>query len=222
MTVTFEQTDPFYVVDLTGEQPIVSGELKVSGFSEYLHPIDSEETLLLAIGHDADETGNILGYQISLFNASDASEPTLVNRLVVENDENTWSSSSASWDERAFRFLPLGEAMGKLIVPMSIYTYQEFDTDTGALLETPISKNFEGFSIFNVANGEITKDFDIDHSLEIPYDESCNFMYDWLPERSFVFDGNVVTMKKHTVISTSLTTGNTLWTVPINASWTGC
>jgi hypothetical protein len=220
--VTFEQTDPFYVVDLSGEQPVVSGELKVSGFSEYLHPIDGEEKLLLAIGSDADETGTILGYQISLFDATDASLPTLVDRLVVENDVDTWSSSSASWDERAFRFLPLGDAMGKVIIPMSIYTYQEYDEDTGLLLETPISTNYEGFSVFNVENGQITKDFDIDHSFEIPYNESCTQWYDWLPERSFVFDGNVVTMKKYTIISTSLSTGETLWTVPLNSTLIGC
>ena len=125
-------------------------------------------------------------------------------------------------DERAFRFLPLGDAMGKLIVPMSIYSYQEFDEVTGEPLETPISQNFEGFSVFNVENGVITKDFDIDHSYEIPYDETCMQWYEWLPERSFVFDGNVVTMKKYTVISTSLSTGETLWTVPITASMSGC
>lgn len=220
--VTFEQTDPFYVVDLSGEQPVVSGELKVSGFSEYLHPIDSEDKMLLAIGHDADETGMILGYQISLFDATDASQPTLVDRLVVENDKNSWSSSSASWDERAFRFLPLGDEMGKVIIPMSVYTYQEFDEVTGEQLETPISENFEGFSVFNVANGQITKDFDIDHTFEVAYDESCGQWYEWLPERSFVIDGNVVTMKKHTIISTSLSTGETLWTVPINKSLVGC
>jgi len=193
----------------------------VSGFSDYLHPINGDDTLLLAIGYDADETGSILGYQLSLFDASDASNPTLVNRLVIENDENTWTSSSASWEERAFRFLPLGEGKGKAIIPVSLYKYQEFD-ESGQLLATPISETFEGFSVFNIENGQITKDFDIDHSLEVPYDEACNHYFEWLPERSFVFDGNVVTMKMHTVISTSLTTGQTLWTVPVNETYTGC
>ena len=112
--------------------------------------------------------------------------------------------------------------MGKLIVPMSIYTYPEFDAVTGEVVDASVSDNFEGFSVFNVENGVITKDFDIDHSYEIPVDETCFQSYEWLPERSFVFDGNVVTMKKHTVISTSLSTGETLWTVPITASMAGC
>jgi len=175
--VIFGQTAPYYVVDLSGEEPIVSGELKVSGFSEYLHPIDSNDKMLLSIGHDANETGIILGYQISLFDASDASNPTLMNRLVIENDENSWSSSSASMDERAFRFLSLGEAKGKVIIPLSRYKFQEFD-ESGQLLSSPISENFEGFSIFNVENGQITKDFDIDHGLEIPYDESCGHSFE--------------------------------------------
>jgi Beta propeller domain len=182
----------------------------VSGFSEYLHPIDREDKLLLSIGHEADENGLILGYQVSLFDASVVAEPRLVDRLVVENRANSWSSSSASWDERAFRFLPLGDEMGKLIIPLSIYT------------ENPQSQNFEGFTVFNIENGTITKDFDIDHSLEVKNDILCNRWFEWLPERSFVFDGNVVTMKKHTIISTSLSSGETLWNIPIDGSLHDC
>lgn len=174
---------------------------------------------MVAIGQDADEDGFVLGFQISLFDASVASEPKLVDRLPVENEKNSWSSSSASWDERAFRFLPLGDRKGKVIVPLSIYSYQEFDEVTGQRLDQPIGKNFEGFSVFNIEDGKITKDFDIDHSFEA----TCTngLWYDWLPERSFVFDGNVVTMKKHVIMSTSLSTGETVWTLPINESSAG-
>lgn len=200
------------------------GELKVPGFSEYLHPIDSDEKFLVAVGQDADDNGNVLGFQISLFDASDSSEPSLVDRLVVEQDKNSWSSSTASWDERAFRFVPLGERTGKLIIPISIYTYQEFDESTGERLQIPQENNFDGFSVFNIENNRITKDFDIDHSFDIPYTGTweCSNWYDLLPERSFVFSGAVMTMKKYTIISTSLSTGETLWTVPIDESLRGC
>ena len=214
--VTFEQTDPFYVVDLTSEQPVISGELKVTGFSQYLHPIDSNDQYLVSLGQESGSDGTITGLQISLFDATSPSNPVLVNRLVVEQDKNTWSDSSASWDERAFRYVSLGDRTGKVIIPLSIYSWQEFDETTGQPLTTPISENFEGFSVFNIGNGVITKDFDIDHSFEIPQNFNCSFWYDWLPERSFVFNGKLMTMKKYTVISTDLSTGATLWTDYVN------
>lgn len=220
--VPVDRTAPFYVVDLSEDRPIGSGQMQVPGFSEYLYPINSHDELLLSLGEDFDETGSILGYDISLFNTSDASHPTLINRLVAKNDENSWSSRSSSWDEHRFLFLPLGETKGMLIVPTSIDTYQPLD-ESGQFLPNPISKHFEGFSIFNIENGgQITKDFDIEHSLTIPGYESCNHWFEWLPERSCIIDGNVLTMKKHTVISTRLTTGDTLWTIPVNETYVGC
>ena len=140
--VTFERIDPFYVVDLTGEQPVKAGELKVSGFSQYLHPIDSNDQYLVALGQDSDEDGNVLGLQISLFDATTASNPILIDRLVVEQEQNTWSDSSASWDERAFRFVSLGDRKGKVIIPLSTYTWQEFDEVTGEPLAMPLEQNF--------------------------------------------------------------------------------
>ncbi len=218
--VTFERIDPFYVVDLTNEQPIKAGELKVTGFSQYLHPIDSNNQYLVALGQDSDQEGNILGLQISLFNATTASNPSLMDRLVVEQQENTWSDSSASWDERAFRFVALGDRKGKVIIPLSMYTWQEFDQVTGEPLELPVEQNFEGFSVFNIENDRITKDFDVDHSFEMTYTTTsdCYFWYDWLPERSFVFNGKLMTMKKYSIVSTDLLTGETLWTLPINTT----
>ena len=221
--VTFEQTDPFYVVDLSSEQPKKAGELKVSGFSQYLHPIDDEDKFLVAVGQDADESGNILGLQISLFDATDPASPILVARHLFEQEKKSYSSSSVSWDERAFRFLKLGDRTGKLILPVSIYTYQEFDEDTGLPLETPKATNYEGFSVFNIADNEITRDFDIDHTMVTQTtDTACDYYYEWLPERSFVFNGDVMTMKVYTIVSTSLSTGETQWTLPINEDVLGC
>jgi len=215
--VTFERVDPFYVIDLTKEQPVKAGELKVSGFSQYLHAIDANDQYLVAVGQDSDNDGNILGLQISLFDATTASSPTLIDRLVVEQNKNTWSDSSVAWDERAFRFVSLGDRKGKVIIPLSMYTWQEFDPFTGEPLSMPQEKNFEGFSVFNIENDVITKDFDVDHSFEISDSYSnCYFWYEWLPERSFVFNGKLMTMKKYTIISTDLSTGETLWTLPIN------
>ena len=54
--VTFRQIDPLYTLDLSQpERPRVLGELKIPGYSAYLHPIG--EDLLLGVGQDADEDG---------------------------------------------------------------------------------------------------------------------------------------------------------------------
>jgi uncharacterized secreted protein with C-terminal beta-propeller domain len=63
--VTFEQTDPFYVLDLTNpETPVVLGELEILGFSSYLHSINSENTKLLAVGRQATANGTVQGLKI--------------------------------------------------------------------------------------------------------------------------------------------------------------
>src|SRR5690606_3548238 len=65
--VTFRQVDPLYVIDLADPTaPEAVGELKIPGFSAYLHPV--ADGLLLGVGQDADEeTGATEGPHVSLF-----------------------------------------------------------------------------------------------------------------------------------------------------------
>lgn len=68
--VTFRQTDPLFAVDLSDpKQPQVLGELKASGFSEYLHLWT--DTLLLGIGMEADADGRQQGMKLSMFDLTD-------------------------------------------------------------------------------------------------------------------------------------------------------
>jgi uncharacterized secreted protein with C-terminal beta-propeller domain len=72
--VTFRQVDPFFVISLSNhKKPVVLGELKVPGFSRYLHPYD-EETII-GLGRDADATGRQTGLKIGLFDVSDPLNP---------------------------------------------------------------------------------------------------------------------------------------------------
>lgn len=70
--VTFRQMDPLFSVDLSNpEKPELLGELKITGFSEYLHFYG--ENLLLGIGREADpETGENKGVKLSMFDISDS------------------------------------------------------------------------------------------------------------------------------------------------------
>ena len=95
--VTFRQTDPLYTLDLANpRRPRVRGELKVLGYSAYLHPVGKD--LLLGVGQDATAEGRRLGTQLSLFDVSDLSRPVrLANRTVGEG-----SSSTVEFDHHAF------------------------------------------------------------------------------------------------------------------------
>ena len=98
--VTFRQTDPLYVLDLSDPaQPRLRGELKVPGFSTYLHPVGDDR--LLGVGQDADSSGRVTGVQLSLFDLSDLSAPRQVHRLSLGEG---WSP--ALDDSRAFGFDP--------------------------------------------------------------------------------------------------------------------
>ena len=51
--VTFQQIDPFFVIDLSSDTPKILGELKIPGFSNYLHPYDEEH--VIGVGRDTKE-----------------------------------------------------------------------------------------------------------------------------------------------------------------------
>ena len=95
--VTFRQIDPLYVVDLSDPtDPTVTGELKIPGFSTYLHP--TGEGQLVGVGQDATDDGRTTGAQVSTFDVSDMTEPIRVDQLDL--GENTYSV--VDWDARAF------------------------------------------------------------------------------------------------------------------------
>jgi len=101
--VTFEQVDPLYTLDLSDPtRPEVVGELKVTGFSSYLHPVGDD--WLLAVGMEADEEGRILGLAVSVFDVRDFANPTLAHRYLIESGNDTWSWSEALADHHAFTY----------------------------------------------------------------------------------------------------------------------
>ena len=100
--VTFERVDPFFVIDLSGDQPVVLGELKIPGFSNYLHPYD--ENHVIGIGKDTKEqSGRVIetGVKIALFDVSDVSNPTVLDDTVI-GDRGTYSA--AQHNHKAFLF----------------------------------------------------------------------------------------------------------------------
>jgi len=94
--VTFRQTDPLYVLDLADPAaPKVTGELKIPGYSAYLHPISEHQ--LIGVGQDATDEGRVRGTQLSLFDVSDPANPKRLANATLPQ-----AHSEAEYDHHAF------------------------------------------------------------------------------------------------------------------------
>ncbi|MDZ4287384.1 MAG: beta-propeller domain-containing protein [Prosthecobacter sp.] len=107
--VTFRNTDPLFVVDLTDPtQPSVQGMLVIPGWSTYLEP---QGDRLLAVGVEA---GHVT---VSLFDVADATAPSLLSRLAL-GEPGMASWSEANYDEKAVEYFPED---GLMLVPFQMW-----------------------------------------------------------------------------------------------------
>lgn len=101
IVVTFRQIDPFYTLDLTDPTaPTLLGELKIPGFSSYLHPVGPHRLIGIGQGPTGDRGG--WGAQAGLFKVSDLTDP---RRLDVVSYANG-TEARAGEDPRQFTWLP--------------------------------------------------------------------------------------------------------------------
>ncbi|CAM3194540.1 beta-propeller domain-containing protein [Stackebrandtia soli] len=108
--VTFRETDPLYVLDLSDPtSPTMLGELKIPGYSAYLHPIDDGR--LVGVGQEANERGETSGTQVSLFDVSNPAKPS---RDATHTEPGTWAD--VEWNPHAFLYWE-----GMLVIPVSDY-----------------------------------------------------------------------------------------------------
>jgi hypothetical protein len=193
--VTFRTVDPLYSLDLSDPaNPQVMGELKISGFSEYMHPISNVDDaasqvgdFLLTVGKEADEeqNGRVIGTKISVFDVTDITDPQTVADYVILYGEKGWTNSAASYDHYAFRYMPQSK---KLIIPLSKYDWENRDN------------NFDGFVVYNIdiAGKEISLTGNITHS-----EGEDTYRWCWsmasLKSRSMAFKGNLMTFKSHSI-----------------------
>jgi len=123
--VTFRQIDPLYTVDLSDpENPRVAGELKIPGFSSYLHPVGSDQ--LIGVGTDGDEEGNTTGAVVSLFDVGDPANPTRTDKLPLSVPVDTdagfmgGSDTPVAHDAKAFTYWD-----DNALIPINWYAYSE-------------------------------------------------------------------------------------------------
>lgn len=114
--VTFRQIDPLYTIDLTDPTaPALRGELKIPGYSAYLHPVGDGR--LVGVGQDATEEGRQLGTQVSLFDVSDLDDPRRIATYGVDN-----ATSEVEFDPHAFLYWPRDEL---LVLPLRTVFWAE-------------------------------------------------------------------------------------------------
>ena len=108
--VTFRQMDPLFVIDLRDPaHPKTAGQVELTGYSSYLHPVDDKT--LIGLGQAATASGRRLGTQVSLFDVSDPSAPRLTARYELPD-----AYSAAESDPHAFLYW---KPTGMLVVPVS-------------------------------------------------------------------------------------------------------
>jgi len=118
--VTFKQTDPFFVIDLSNPQaPKVAGELKIPGYSSYLHPYDENHVIGLGVETNINSGVESNTLKLSLFDVTDTNNPTEIANYTVEGN---YTSSTALNDPKAFLF-DLQKQL--LVIPVSITNYGE-------------------------------------------------------------------------------------------------
>ncbi len=217
--VTFRQTDPLYVIDLSDPTaPSVEGELKINGFSSYLHPLS--EDLLLGIGQDATDEGQTTGTQVSIFDVSDSSNPIRVQQYTFPD-----SYSGAEWDYKAFLYWA---ADNMLVLPLQTYNWSE---------TTGQEDFFSGAVVLNVDGAnEITERGRISQPLTLPpwfEEELANAKeqgyeqellsevayYQPQIERSVIVDGTLYTISGVGIMGSDMASLDTTGWLPIEGGY---
>jgi hypothetical protein len=177
--VTFRQVDPLYVLDLSDPRnPSVEGELKIPGYSAYLHPIGDDH--LLGIGQDADLDGRVNGLQASLFDVGSPEDPDRVDQFFMKD-----AHSELEWDHHAFLYDPIS---GIAVFPFQRWVEKASGPNAGAVV---LEVRGEG----------------IDEVGAITHDDHSGQRWHPPIRRSFIIGGNLVTVSDAGVMITEMSPG---------------
>lgn len=222
--VTFRQIDPLYAIDLSEPTaPKVLGELKVEGFSAYLHPIGDGR--LLGVGQDATAQGAQIGTQVSLFDTSNPRDLKRLDNVTIEN-----ALSSVEHDAKAFLFwadrnlalvpieiygppVPLPGPGPGTIEPVPPGAEPAADDRVGVVAPQP-SDTFSGLIAFTVRSDDVAEAARITHEGK-PTTTPPGFDYSFGGppiQRAVVVGGSLYTLSDAGVLASDLATlGDQVW-----------
>lgn len=154
--VTFRQIDPFFVIDISTDTPKVLGELKIPGFSNYLHPYDEDH--IIGVGRDQ-------GVKIALFGVKDVTNPVVIEDVII-GDRSTHSPVESN--HKAFFF---DKTLGIISIPIS----GPAKSLTGLSSSTQKTSDvyWDGFYLFDVDGSGFDLADTIQHNVGTKYDTSA-------------------------------------------------
>lgn len=160
--VTFKQIDPLFVIDLSNPTaPVVKGELKIPGYSSYMHPYD--ETHIIGIGYNTKSNGyggvTNANMKMSMFDVSDLENPKEMFNIDIGG---SYASSEITYNHKCLFYNKDKNLIG---FPVTYREYKASDDKNGfVIFKIDLEKGFEKY-------GEITQKIDyrtnIDRSIYI-------------------------------------------------------
>jgi len=188
--VTFKQVDPLFVIDLKDPYgPEVLGYLKVTGYSDYLHPYD--ETHIIGIGKETTDAGEFAWYQgvkISLFDVTDVNNPREISKVEI-GDRGT--DSPVLWDHKAFLF---DKSRNLLVMPILVAEVDQSEYPEGVPSWAYGEPVWQGAYVFDISvDGGLQLKGRITH-IESPADLEQDYYWSYSPlsvERS-LYIGDVL------------------------------
>ena len=191
--VTFKQVDPLFVIDLKDPyNPEELGYLKVTGYSDYLHPYD--ENHIIGIGKETTDAGEFAWYQgvkISLFDVTDVRNPREIDKYVIGH---RGTDSPVLWDHKAFLF---DKSRNLLVMPILVAEVDQSEYPEGVPSWAYGEPVWQGAYAFNVSldqgiqlKGRITH-------IEDPVDLEQDYYWSYSPlsvERSLYIDDVLYTI----------------------------
>jgi uncharacterized secreted protein with C-terminal beta-propeller domain len=195
--VTFLNTDPLYVVDLTNnEQPYIAGALEIPGYSSYLHPISND--LLVGIGQNIDinrltgtnnasSTPIIEGAKVSLFDISNIAAPVEVTSIVYPG-----GYSPVEFDYHALTYLKVDDNIHRFALPIERWnTLETINSETNEIYTLWKPENF--LALLEVSNNNSTPSLsEVGQINPFQSDDQNNHLYrsSW-NDRSIIHENDV-------------------------------
>jgi len=214
--VTYKNTDPLYAIDLSiPTSPKVLGELKIPGYSTYLHPYD--ENHLIGIGMETKEkvyrdsfgkvkrtTAIITGMKMALFDVSDINNPIQISKTVIGDSRTT---SAILTNHKALLF---SKEKGLLAIPVNKYESDfEINVDNEDNISdmesiyTKYNKTYtaEGYFVYNI---NLTDGFKLKGIIEHEKNTSIGYSYGeskllrgiWINDNLFTVSEDMIKVNK--------------------------
>jgi len=178
--ITFKKVDPLFVIALDDpRKPQILGELKMPGYSTYLHLFDDDH--LIGLGKDAEEAGTFAWFQglkLALFDVSDESNPAINDEEIIGGRR---TDSQALYDHHAFTF---DRSSNQLAIPVRYYSDGGGGSSTGSF-------QYNGVHLFDVSvEGGIEETGVVELPDESSSPERTILMSDGSEEGMYILDGS--------------------------------